>query len=209
MINNFRHLHTPAVYWPEPPAPEHIAHFYDTDEQFLRKLTEFVMEGLSAGESAIVIATAKHESALRLRLAETGIDVDSAIEEDSYIPLDAEEALAKFMVSGWPDGQRFANLVGQVMKRATAGHRQTRAFGEMVALLWERGQSGATVRLEELWNQFSRSYLFPLLCAYPTAAFKKGPLCSLEEICSEHSTCIIDDEPISIWRTRLTAQAAD
>lgn len=209
MMNSLSHLHIPALFWPEPPAPEHTAHFYDSEEQFLRNLTDFVLEGLAVGESAIVIATPEHESALRLRLAEAGIDVDFAIENDRYIPLDAEETLAKFMVNGWPDGQRFANLVGQVIKRATAGHRQTRAFGEMVTLLWERGQTGATVRIEELWNQFSYSYLFPLLCAYPTAAFVKGPVCSLEEICSAHSTCIVDGESISVWKTPVSAQAAD
>ncbi|MGB0065089.1 MAG: MEDS domain-containing protein [Terracidiphilus sp.] len=209
MTNSFSHLHIPAVFWPEPPAPEHIAHFYDNDEQFLRNLTNFVLEGLAADESVIVIATSEHETALRFRLFAAGIDVASAIEDDRYIPLDAEEALAKFMVNGWLDGQRFANLVGQVIKQATAGHRQTRAFGEMVALLWERGQAGATVRLEDLWNQFSRSFSFPLLCAYPTAGFVKGPLCSLAEICSAHSTCIVDGDAISVWRTPVSAQAAD
>ncbi len=209
MISGFPHLHTPAVFWPEPPSPEHIAHFYEDDEQFLHYLTAFVLDGFAVEESVIVIATPEHESALRLRLAEAGVDVDSALEEDRYIPLDAEETLSRFMVDGWPDGQRFANLVGQVMKQAMAGHRRTRAFGEMVALLWARGQAGATVRLEDLWNQFSHSYSFPLLCAYPTAGFAKGPLCSLEEICSAHSTCIVEDEAINVWKTPVSAQAAD
>ncbi len=209
MIFDFPPLPTPAIPWGELPAPEHIAHFYEDDEQLVNTLTDFVAEGLTAGESTIVIATPEHESALRLRLAEAGIDVEAALADDSYIPLDAEETLSRFMVDGWPDGQCFANLVGQIIRRAVTGRRRTRAFGEMVALLWARGQAGATVRLEDLWNQFARCYSFQLLCAYPTAGFAKGPLCSLEEICSAHSTCIVEDEAISVWKTPVSAQAAD
>lgn len=201
---------SPAAFSREPAAPEHIAHFYEDDRQLLRTLSAFVAEGLDAGESAIVIATPEHEIALRFWLVEAGIDVAWALAEDRYIPLDAEETLSKFMVNGWPDGQLFANLVGQLMIRAVGnGQRRTRAFGEMVALLWARGQAGATVRLEDLWNQFSRSYSFPLLCAYPIAGFVKGPLSSLGEICAAHSTCVVDDEATKVWKAPVSAQAAD
>lgn len=170
-----------------PAAPEHIAHFYKKEEQLIRTLSAFVLEGFTLGESSIVIATPGHEAALRFSLASAGIDVDLAQKEDRYIPLDAEETLSRFMVNGWPDDQRFANLVGEMMKRAMPGKRRTRAFGEMVALLWAQGQTGATVRLEDLWNQFSQSYSFPLLCAYPVTVFTKGPLLFVREICAAHS----------------------
>lgn len=210
MVTAATHLPFPAAIAQEPAAPEHIAHFYADDWQLLRALNAFVVEGLTAGESAIVIATPEHEIALRFWLLEAGIDVAWALAEDRYIPLDAEEALSKFMIDGWPDGQLFANLVGQLMKRAVGdGQRRTRAFGEMVALLWARGQAGATVRLEDLWNQFSRSYSFPLLCAYPIDGFVKGPLSSLGEICAAHSTCVVDDEATKVWKTPVSAQAAD
>jgi hypothetical protein len=134
--------------------------------------------------------------------------VEAALEEDRYIPLDAEDMLAKVMVNGWPDGQRFANLLGRVMKKAVAGHRRTRAFGETVALLWAHGQTGATVRLEDLWNQFCRSYSFPLLCSYPKAGFTKRPL-RADEICAAHSRLITGSEKATGWITPIAAQAAD
>lgn len=194
----------------EPAAPEHIAHFYEDDWQLLSHLSAFVAKGLNAGESAIVIATPEHEIALRFWLLEAGVDVPWALAEDRYITLDAEETLSKFMVNGWPDGQLFANLVGQLMNRAVGdGRRRTRAFGEMIALLWARGQAGAAVRLEDLWNQFSRSYSFPLLCAYPIAGFVRGPLSFLGEICGAHSTCVVEDEAPKVWKEPVSAQAAD
>lgn len=201
-------LTLPAL-WCEPAAPEHLAHFYEDDEQLLSVLGHFVIDGLAAGESAIVIATAGHEAMLRLRLASAGINVESAMESDSYIPLDAEDALSRFMVNGWPDGQLLANLLGRVMKRAVARGRRTRIFGEMVSLLWARGQTGATVRLEDLWNQFSRSYSFPLLCAYPINGFAKGALHSLEQICSAHARFIAGPAKARRCKTPVAVQAAD
>jgi hypothetical protein len=48
-------------------------------------------------------------------------------------------------------------------------------FGEMVALLWARGQAAATVRLEHLWQQFCKEHAFSVFCAYPKAGFTKHP----------------------------------
>ncbi len=43
-------------------------------------------------------------------------------------------------------------------------------FGEMVALLWADGQTGAAVDLEAMWNELASQYSFSLLCAYPASA---------------------------------------
>jgi hypothetical protein len=202
-------LRASTVFTGQPAAPQHIAHFYQDDAQLLDTLSTFVLEGLQTGESVIVIATPEHEAALQSRLLEAGIDLKLAIEEDLYIALDAEKALGGFLVNGWPDGQRFADLVGKLMKRATAGQRPVRAFGEMVALLWARGQTGATVRLEDLWNQFSRSYSFPLLCAYPLVGLSKGSARSIEMICSAHAALVPEPGDLTEWESPVSAQAAD
>lgn len=185
------------MFWGEIAPSEHFAQFYDTEDEFLATLTSFVGDGLIAGESAIVVATPEHERALSFRLMEAGVELESARNEDRYITVDAEETLATFMVNGWPDDQLFADAVAGLISRATANNRRARAFGEMVAMLWARGQAGATVRLEHLWNQFCKSYAFPLFCAYPKAGFTKGPVQSLNDICLAHSKLLIRaaDEP--------------
>jgi hypothetical protein len=62
------------------------------------------------------------------------------------------------MVDGWPDEQRFAEVVGTVVQRmAQNGSRRVCAFGEMVALLWAEGRHDAAIRLEELWNDLART----------------------------------------------------
>ncbi len=191
--------HKSSVFWGEIAPFEHIAQFYEDEEQFLHNLTGFVGGGLRAGESVIVIATPVHEAGLRSELVRYGVDLDAAAADDRYIPLNAEVALATFMVNGWPDSRRFANLVEWLIARASTGQRRVRAFGEMVALLWERGQAGATVHLEFLWNQFCRNYAFPLFCAYPKAGFTEKPLQSLEVICKAHSKVIVEGPGAAAW----------
>lgn len=180
----------PSIFWGEIAPCEHIAQFYASDGDLIQALTGFVANGLNTGEGAIVIATPEHLRALNRRLDEQGVDLQSAVVEDRYITLDAETALGSFMVKNWPDDQLFAEMVTRLLRRAGAGGRRVRAFGEMVALLWARGEAAATVRLEHLWNQFCRSYGFSLMCSYPKAGFTKDPGKSLAEICAAHSQIV-------------------
>lgn len=178
------------IFWGEIAPCEHMAQFYEDDGVLLDTLAGFVSGGLKAGESAIVLATSEHLSALEQRLEESGVDVANAKLHDRYITEIAEEALSRFMVNQWPDDQRFADFVTGLISRAQANARRVRAFGELVALLWARGDVGATVRLEFLWHQLCRSQAFALFCAYPKSGFTEDPLKSLDVIRATHSRII-------------------
>jgi hypothetical protein len=178
------------VFWGEMAPSDHIAHFYEDEESFLTTLAGFVEGGIAKGESAIVIATPQHLAGLEQRLAKSGIDLASALLDERYIVLEAEAALAGFMRKNWPDDQLFAEMVANLIRRASRKGRGVRAFGEMVALLWANGQQEATIRLEYLWNTFCRNYGFCLLCSYPKAGFTKDPQQSIAEICGHHSRCL-------------------
>lgn len=178
------------VFWGEIAPCEHIAQFYENDGVLLDTLTGFVGGGLKSGESTIVIATADHLKALEERLCDSGLDVEAARSRHQYIDMLAEEALAKFMVKRWPDDQLFSAFVTDVIRVARTNGRRVRAFGEMVALLWARGDTAATVRLEFLWQQLCRAQDFSLFCAYPKAGFTDDPTKSLAKICEAHSRVI-------------------
>lgn len=179
------------VFWGEMAPSDHIAHFYEDEESFLATLAGFIAAGVAKGESAIVIATPRHLAGLEQRLAKSGIDLASALLDERYIVLDAEAALANFMRRNWPDDQLFAEMVGNLIRRASRNGRGVRAFGEMVALLWAQGHQEATIRLEYLWNTFCRNYGFCLLCSYPRAGFTKNPQQSIAEICGHHSRSLV------------------
>ena len=178
------------IFWGEIAPCEHLVQIYADDGVFLDSVEGFVSGGLLGGEGVIVIATAAHLIVLEQRLRARGLNLQSARERDQYIPVDASEAIAKFVIRGWPDEMLFEQLVIDLLERAGKNGRRVRAFGEMVALLWARGQSGATVRLEHLWHQFCQRKAFSLFCAYPKNGFTQNAESSIREICEAHSRIV-------------------
>jgi hypothetical protein len=145
---------------------------------------------LGTGESTIVIATEDHLKALEQRLSDSGLDIAVARSNHQYIAMLAEEGLAKFMLNRWPEDKLFNDFVTELISLVRMNGRRVRAFGEMVAILWARGDTAATVRLEFLWQQLCRTQDFSLFCAYPKAGFTDDPSNSLAKICAEHSRVI-------------------
>lgn len=94
------------------------------------------------------------------------------------------------MVNQWPDDKLFINFVTGLIARAQSKGRRVRAFGELVAILWARGDVAATVRLEFLWHQICQKQTFSLFCAYPKAGFTEDPLKSLDVIRATHSRIV-------------------
>jgi hypothetical protein len=170
-------------------------HLFRDEGGYLSLLADFVEAGLSAGESVIVIPTAERRKVLNASLPARGLDLHSARRQGRYLDLSAENCLAMFMKGGWPDESRFANFATNMFRQVNAPGRKVRGFGEMVAVLWENGQYGATVELERLWNWFRRDNPFPLLCSYPRSGFTAETRDSLREICAAHTQVIADD-----WR---------
>ena len=183
-------LNQSPVFWGEIAPCEHLAQFYEHDGVLLDTLAGFVGGGLKQGEGVIVLATAEHLIALEQRLAASGANLQQAKAQDQYITVNAEEALAKFLVNQWPDDQLFFDFVAGLITRAQDGGRRVRAFGELVALMWANGHVAATVRLEFLWHQLCHQKSFSLFCAYPKAGFTEDPLKSLDLIRATHSRIV-------------------
>jgi hypothetical protein len=107
---------------------EHIAQFYDDDDALIETLGQYIGSTLTAGDSAIIIATEVHLQALERRLHESGVDVVSALIQNRYIALQADKTLRRFMVEQWVDEKRFCNFVAEVTTRARGNGRRIRAF---------------------------------------------------------------------------------
>jgi MEDS: MEthanogen/methylotroph, DcmR Sensory domain len=101
--------------------------------------------------------------------------------------MDAKDALAEFMVDGFPDAGRFAELATAALDRLSQGRSDCtiRAYGEMVDLLWKDGQTVAAVKLEMLWNQLAVTREFSLLCGYSMGHFYKDA--SMHDVCAQHT----------------------
>lgn len=175
------------TFWSDIAADDHVVQLYDTEAMLIHTLADYAADGFDAGDSVIVIATDLHLNELNRKLLHRGYILDPLIRNDRYITLDADETLAKFMVNGRPVAEYFMAAITALMKRARKNGRRVRAFGEMVVLLWQRGNSSGTLELEELWNKFCAAESLCLFCAYPKSDFNHDAGASVMHVCSAHS----------------------
>lgn len=182
------------VFWGEIAPCDHVVQIYENDAVFMDALAGFVGGGINAGDCCVIIATPAHLEALEKKLSSYGIQVDDLVSERRYFPINAKELLSSFMVNDWPDEKLFEKAVDGLLSSCQLNGRRIRAFGEMVALLWAEGHSGATVQLEHLWNQYCKKQSFCLFCAYPKSGFTGDIHESVEHICCAHSKMISGTE---------------
>lgn len=166
---------------------DHQVVFYEDDAFLIDTVGEYVAAALMSGDRAVAIATSSHLDAIRDALAERGWA--SAVEQGRFVAVDAAQLLDRFMVDGRPDEHAFTAAVEPLLEPASSGGR-VRAFGEMVALLWERGDVDGAIRLEDLWNRLSTTHTFELLCAYPMGTFDSGQHAAFEAVCDRHNTVV-------------------
>jgi PAS domain S-box-containing protein len=181
----------PATDWSEMGRTEHFVQFYDSDSFLMNSVSGFVAAGLSLSESAIVIATPGHRQELDRLLRLQGFDPDKERAANRLLTLDAAETLAKFMDAGKPDPRLFKQVIGGAFIRVGGHGLSIRAFGEMVALLFQEGNSDGAIRLEELWNELAKEHAFALFCAYPMGGFAgEAHGHPFSHICKAHSRVI-------------------
>jgi hypothetical protein len=164
-------------------APAHVVQFYESDAYLGEVVAGFLAAGLGEGDTAVVIATEAHRLQLERRRDDDGFDVRAARAGGRYVSYDAADTLSRLMVDGWPDEARLRDVIGSALLRA--GRRgRVRAFGEMVALLWDRRMPEAAVRLEQLWNggpaAAGRRGTLPGLTASASAPTGSAPPCRRE-----------------------------
>jgi PAS domain S-box-containing protein len=173
--------------WGDITPRSHLVQFYEDDGFLIDSLCRWFGDGLSAGDACIFVGTEVHRISLEKRLASRGIAPDVVRNEGRYICLDADEMLSSFMADEWPDEARFTLVIeGAIAKASKQG--QLRVFGEMVALLWANGNRQAAVRLEEMWNDFMKTHVLSLCCAYPIHSFGSDADASLfMKVCAQHT----------------------
>lgn len=171
----------------------HAVRFYDSAESLCRIVAAFLAEGLRAHQPALVIGSQEHRAGIAAALADEHLDVDGLQASGDLLLLDAEETLALFMVEGMPLPARFRAVGADIIERACGGRKDctVRAYGEMVDVLWKKGQSVAAVKLEMLWNNLAAAKDFSLLCGYAMGNFYKGT--QLDEICTQHTHVVAGD----------------
>jgi PAS domain S-box-containing protein len=181
----------PQFDWEEIDEREHFVQFYESDRHLVHSVVGFAAPSLCSEGAFVLIATPPHREAIERELLVRGCDVAAARERGQYVALDAAETLAKLMNGNLPDTARFMQVVGGVVSRLGQSWPRVRAFGEMVALLWEAGNRAAATRLEELWSELAKERAFSLFCAYPLDLFSgSGDAQPFHEVCACHTKVV-------------------
>jgi MEDS: MEthanogen/methylotroph, DcmR Sensory domain len=152
---------------------EHAVHVFRDGAELGRAVGTYITKGFDAGAPAVVIATPGHRRRIAQELEARGGDAAVLERRGLLTHRDAEDTLAQFMDGGVPVAGRFERVIGGLLDEVAGRFpdRTIRAFGEMVDLLWSRGERKAASALEALWNQLAESRRFALLCGYHVDIF--------------------------------------
>jgi hypothetical protein len=149
-------------------SKDHIVQLYQ-DEQFLnRAVCRFAAAALAHGEGVILVPTAAHWDAFCPRLEAEGVDIKAAQAQGQLTVVDADELLPQFMGEKMPDAPVFLGLAGEVVAQARGRNRypKVRWWGEMVNVLWERGNVTASMALEDLFDQLAHEEEIAIFCSF-------------------------------------------
>ena len=169
----------------------HVVQFYGHEEELADRVTGYLLGALQHDGVAVVIATAAHRRAFEGRLTRAGVDLAAAARAGTYRTLDAGDTVRALTTGGQLDRGAFDRVIGRLIADAGQGERPVRAYGEMVALLWDAGLVNDAVQLEEMWGSLGLSHSFSLFCSYPARSVTgDGHLEAFAEVCRLHGSVV-------------------
>jgi hypothetical protein len=168
----------------QPAAHDHRVQLYQDPALLAQAVREYIGNALRRGEAGVIVATREHRA-----LFVQGLE--DFVESGQLSVYDAEETLARIMVDDRLDWRSFQHAMGGLIAEVRLQYPGVCAYGEMVDVLWQRGNLEAALRLEEFWNELARLQTFSLFCAYRMDPLDRtaygGPL---EGVCRAHSHLI-------------------
>ena len=142
---------------------EHGVHFSRSDEHAVAAVVEMVCDAIDHDRGVVLVVSGLHRRWIESELHVRGARIDGG----HFHVLDAAATLSSLLVAGEPDAERFRSVLGTLVadaaSRSPAG---LSVYGEMVGILWARGDPQSAMRLEELWNELQGAVPFSLMCGY-------------------------------------------
>jgi hypothetical protein len=168
-------------------APFHSVHIYAEPQELITSLGKVVASSLAVRAPVFIIATEEHQHLLVTELIKQGVALSKYSEEGLYNISDAEQLLATIMVNDMPEPNLFRASFGALLAcaREHSGGEVT-VFGEMVTLLWEKGNRAAALEIEGLANEILKEIPCRIYCAYPKRLLQREA--DDWRVCSLHSS---------------------
>ena len=173
-----------------PNGGRHIVQFYSRDEELSERVADYLLGAIDGEGVAVFIGTAAHRGAVEARLAAAGVDLTAAAGNGGYLALDAGQTVRQLIGADGPDQACFDRVIGGLIGRAVR-RGPVRAYGEMVAVLWDAGLISAAISVEEMWNELGRRHPFSLFCGYPAGSVAVDGRCdAFAEVCRLHQEVV-------------------
>lgn len=191
----------------------HVVQFYSDDAALVDVVARMVGTALVVGESAVVIATRPHETAVRARLAGRGLDLGIALGTGRYVPLDAAAIAARFFVGGRLDTEGIRAVLADTIVHAGAACEsevpRVVVFGEIVDLLVRGGSVAAALALERVGNELVEQHPIAVCCAYHMTSFRgDAGAAPFLHVCGQHRQVFPAERRVARTRVRRSAPAA-
>jgi two-component system cell cycle sensor histidine kinase/response regulator CckA len=170
-----------------PAQPAHLLTLYRTDGFLCGRVAAWLAEALRGDGGAIALTEARYHAHLRQALALEGVDADALTAAGRLVILDAAATLARILASGPPTTEAVRRVAGPWLDsvRAASGP-EIRAYGDMVNVLWERGQPDVALVLEQIWHELLQGTQVELLCGYRADPLSVGRVQGLQALCGAH-----------------------
>ena len=146
-------------------AHRHEILFFADDTVLVYGFAHFIGCALKAGNPAIVLATESHRESLLYRLKEQDVEIDAAIQQGTYVSLDAAKAL---------DPEQFVESARDMIEAAfmlgKTRHPRLAFCGERAGRLWADGNADAAIQVEQFCEDLATTYDIDILCGYPSSS---------------------------------------
>jgi len=170
-----------------PQPGDHAAHLYSDGESLCEVIAGFVYPGLRQGKAAIVLATREHLEGVERRLRHAALPIDALQRRGQLRLIDAHAVLERLQPNGRLSRAAFDRIIAPTVAEASDRFAGLVAYGEIVDLLWQRGDLDSAERLEQWWGGLLAERGFALLCGYRADAFDGSACRVLECACGTHT----------------------
>jgi hypothetical protein len=157
---------TTDTFWGKTARHEHVMQIYENDDILADTLTGLMQGIFNSNENVLLIATHQHLNALESRLEKLGYKIDELINNDRFIPFDAEEMIDECMMDDEFNETVFAERCGSLIKRATDNNKTFMTCGEIAPILIRQGKKEAAIKLEQLSDKMCSIHHSGLFCVY-------------------------------------------
>ena len=100
----------------------HQIEFYKADSSFVDGFATTIAAALRSGNAMVVIASESHLASIQQRLRSDGVDVDAAVERNSYIPLQFTDSLST--VDGHAAGRSIGDAFSLIAEMVLAAKKE-------------------------------------------------------------------------------------